>query len=77
MRDRVSSRLFLWKKRLDILLHKLLPRWYLPLYTLITFTTMPYAAARRRAHQQVRVVRLLAGWLVLIVFLIVLLLVHL
>jgi kynurenine 3-monooxygenase len=53
MRDRVRSRWFLWKKRFDILLHKLLPRWYLPLYTLITFTTVPYAVARRRAQRQV------------------------
>ncbi len=57
MRDRVSSRLFVWRKRLEILLHKLLPRWYVPLYTLITFTTTPYAAARRRALRQDRAVR--------------------
>ena len=71
MRDRVSSRWFLWKKKLDILLHRLLPGWYLPLYTLITFTTTPYAEARRRARQQVRYVRLVVGWAGLIVFLLV------
>jgi kynurenine 3-monooxygenase len=76
MRDRVSSRLFRWKKKVDILLHRLLPAWYLPLYTLVTFTTTPYAAARRRARSQERVVRLMAGWLVLIVFLVILLLVR-
>jgi kynurenine 3-monooxygenase len=75
MRDRVRSRLFLWKKRVDILLHKLLPGWYLPLYTLITFTTMPYAAARRRARQQERIVRWLIGGLVLVVLALVLYLV--
>jgi kynurenine 3-monooxygenase len=68
MRDRVSSRWFLWKKRADVLLHKLLPRWYLPLYTLVTFTTTPYADARRRAHRQERIVR----WL-LVVFVVALL----
>ena len=57
MRDRVSSRWFLWQKKLQILLHKLFPRWYVPLYTLVSFTTTPYAAARRRALQQERVVR--------------------
>jgi len=76
MRDRVSSRLFRWKKKLDILLHKLLPGWYVPLYTLITFTTTPYAAARRRARQQERYVRLLLGWLALVIFLVVLFLVQ-
>jgi kynurenine 3-monooxygenase len=57
MRDRVGSRLFRMRKRLEILLHRLFPRWYLPLYTLITFTTTAYAEARRRAHRQDRVVR--------------------
>jgi kynurenine 3-monooxygenase len=57
MRDRVSSRLFRLRKKFEILLHKLLPRWYLPLYTLITFTTTPYAEARRRARRQDRLVR--------------------
>jgi kynurenine 3-monooxygenase len=76
MRDRVRSRLFLWKKRVDMLLHRLLPGWYLPLYTLITFTTMPYAAARRRARQQERIVRWLLGGLVLVVLVLVLYLVR-
>jgi kynurenine 3-monooxygenase len=75
MRDRVRSRWFLWKKRADILLHKLLPRWYLPLYTLITFTTVPYAAARRRAHRQERMVRWLLGGLALLVVALILFLV--
>jgi kynurenine 3-monooxygenase len=57
MRDRVGSRLFRLRKKFEILLHKLLGRWYLPLYTLITFTTTPYAEARRRARRQDRVVR--------------------
>jgi kynurenine 3-monooxygenase len=57
MRDRVSSPLFRLGKKLGILLHRLFPRWYIPLYTLITFTTTPYAAARRRARSQDRVVR--------------------
>jgi kynurenine 3-monooxygenase len=56
MRDRVSSRAFRWKKKIDNWLHKLLP-WYLPLYTLITFTTTPYAEARRRARTQETIVR--------------------
>jgi kynurenine 3-monooxygenase len=65
MRDRVRSRLFLWKKRADVLLHKMLPGWYLPLYTLVTFTTVPYAVARRRAHRQEQMVRWLVGVLAL------------
>jgi len=57
MRDRVGSRAFLLKKRWEILLHKLFPKWYLPLYTLVTFTRTPYAEALERARRQDWIVR--------------------
>ncbi len=60
MRDRVASPLFVLGKRLVVLLHKVLPRWYLPLYTMIEFTRIPYAQAVRRARAQNRVVGALA-----------------
>ncbi len=69
MRDRVSSRLFLWRKKLGILLHTLFPRWYVPLYTLVSFTTTPYAAAQRRALAQDRWVRIMLGWLLIVALL--------
>jgi kynurenine 3-monooxygenase len=53
MRDRVGSPWFVLRKRLAVLLHALLPRWYLPLYTMIEFTRIPYADAVRRARAQV------------------------
>jgi kynurenine 3-monooxygenase len=52
MRDKVGSRTFLLKKKVENTLHKWVPRRYLPLYTMISFTTIPYAEARRRARQQ-------------------------
>jgi kynurenine 3-monooxygenase len=64
MRDRVASPLFLLGKRLAGLLHRLLPRWYLPLYTMIEFTRIPYADAVRRARRQNRIVALVAAALV-------------
>jgi kynurenine 3-monooxygenase len=57
MRDRVGSRLFVLRKKLAVLLHRLFPRWYLPLYTMIEFTRIPYARALRRSRAQDRVVR--------------------
>jgi kynurenine 3-monooxygenase len=57
MRDRVGSRAFLLKKRWEILLHTLFPRWYLPLYTLVSFTRTPYAEALARARKQDQIVR--------------------
>jgi kynurenine 3-monooxygenase len=56
MRDRVGSPWFVLRKRLAVLLHALFPRWYLPLYTMIEFTRIPYADAVRRARKQARVV---------------------
>jgi kynurenine 3-monooxygenase len=61
MRDHVASRAFLWRKRGEQLLHRLFPRWYRPLYGLIAFSLIPYAAARDRARRQARVVRWI-GW---------------
>jgi kynurenine 3-monooxygenase len=52
MRDKVGSALFRLRKKLAVLLHALFPRWYLPLYTMIEFTRIPYADARRRARRQ-------------------------
>src|SRR5438132_192526 len=56
MRDKTASRAFRAKKKLDHLLEALLPGVYLPLYTMVTFTTMPYAQAARRAHLQDKIV---------------------
>jgi kynurenine 3-monooxygenase len=56
MRDRVASPWFLLKKRIAVLLHALFPRFYLPLYTMIEFTRIPYAKAVRRARRQNRIV---------------------
>jgi kynurenine 3-monooxygenase len=64
MRDRVASPWFLLRKRLAILLHALFPRWYLPLYTMIEFTRIPYADAMRRARAQARVVAAAAAGLI-------------
>jgi len=71
MRDYTGSRLFLWKKRVEKWLAKRLPGWYLPLYTMVTFTRIPYANAARRARRQDAAV--VAG-AVLVFFLLVLLL---
>src|SRR5947208_3395317 len=52
MRDKTASRAFRAKKKLDHLLEGLLPGVYLPLYTMVTFTRIPYAEAARRAQIQ-------------------------
>src|SRR4029079_5751207 len=60
MRDKVGSPLFRLRKKAQVVLHAVFPRWYVPLYTMIEFTRVLYARARRRARRQDRVVSGLA-----------------
>ena len=70
MRDKTASKAFRIKKKLDHLLEGALPGFYLPLYTMVTFTRIPYAAAARRARLQDQIVYAgLIATIVLIVFL--------
>ncbi len=52
MRDKTASKTFRAKKKLDHWLEAALPGIYLPLYTMVTFTRMPYAVAAKRARVQ-------------------------
>jgi len=57
MRDHTGSPAFLRKKKREKLLHRLFPRHYVPLYSMVSFTCIPYADAVRRAAAQERLVR--------------------
>jgi kynurenine 3-monooxygenase len=70
MRDHTGSRLFLLRKKWEILLHRLFGSWYIPLYTLVSFTRTPYADALRRARKQDRIVRAVLVGLLLVLLLI-------
>jgi kynurenine 3-monooxygenase len=52
MRDKTASKTFRAKKKLDHFLEAALPGIYLPLYSMVTFTRIPYALAARRAKVQ-------------------------
>src|SRR5947199_3000862 len=68
MRDKTASKTFRAKKKLDHFLEAALPGIYLPLYTMVTFTGIPYAKAARRAWMQDAVVYAgLIGAVILIV----------
>jgi kynurenine 3-monooxygenase len=56
MRDKTASRAFRAKKKLDHFLEAALPGIYLPLYSMVTFTRIPYSEAARRAQRQDRIV---------------------
>ena len=55
LRQKVQSPWFVARKKLDLLLNRAWPRGWLPLYTMIAHTTMPYGDALQRARRQERV----------------------
>ncbi len=52
LRQKVQSPWFLARKRLDAVLNQLFPKTWLPLYTMIAHTTMPYGDALARSRRQ-------------------------
>lgn len=66
MRDKVGSPWFILKKKTQNLLHQIFPKWYLPLYTMIEFTRIPYADAKIRARRQNRIVAAGVGGILLL-----------
>ena len=70
MRDHAASPGFRMKKRIERILHSFVPG-YVPLYTLVSFTRMPYAEAVRQAKRQTRnltiVATILAALIVLLI----------
>ncbi len=54
MRDRTASRTFRVRKKAERTLHRFFPGWYMPLYSMVSFTRIPYGEARRRAARQDR-----------------------
>ena len=59
LRDKVRSPKLAAKKRVDLLLNNLMPGTWVPLYTMISHSTIPYADAVDRAKKQDRIARLL------------------
>ena len=64
LRQKVSSPWFIARKRLDVALNRLMPKTWLPIYTMVSHTTMPYADAQARAITQDRILGAAAAVLV-------------
>ena len=54
MKDHVADPKFLLGKKISNLLQKLLPGWYRPLYSMVSFSNTPYAEAVRVYRRQKR-----------------------
>jgi kynurenine 3-monooxygenase len=57
MRDHVASSVFLMKKKAEKALHRFFPRGFVPLYSMVTFSRIPYGEAVGRAERQWTTVR--------------------
>lgn len=66
MRDKVASRTFLLRKKTEKLLHRALPWWYVPLYSMVSFSRTPYADAVDKAARQDRIVLAVAAAVLLV-----------
>lgn len=55
LRQKVGSPWFVARKRLDVALNRLMPKAWLPIYTMVSHTTMPYGEALARARMQDRI----------------------
>jgi kynurenine 3-monooxygenase len=58
MRDHVASPIFLLGKKLSNLLQVVLPGWYRPLYSMVSFSNTPYTEAVEIARRQQKTIRL-------------------
>ena len=56
MAANTMSTWYLLQKRIEGFLHWLLPSYFIPLYSMVTFTAIPYHKAVDRAHRQNRVI---------------------
>ena len=57
LRQKVQSPWFVARKKLDLSLNRLWPNTWLPLYTMIAHTTIPYGEALARSRRQERILR--------------------
>ncbi len=71
MRDKTASKVFLLQKKGEKILHRIAPWWYTPLYNLVSFSTVPYAAALARSKRQRRILRRIGIGLVAVVTLVI------
>jgi kynurenine 3-monooxygenase len=66
LRQKVRSPWFLACKRLDLVIHRVWPQAWIPLYTMIAHTTIPYAEALVRSRRQNRILLWWSGLLVVV-----------
>lgn len=61
MRSRVVSPVYKVKKNAESILHRMFPSRFIPLYSMVTFSRIPYAEAVKKARVQDALLEGLAG----------------
>jgi hypothetical protein len=63
----VTQRSFVWRKKIDNMLYRLMPHWWIPLYNMVTFTRIPYHQCIELRQRQDRILNVigLIGYLVI------------
>ncbi|KAI8048622.1 hypothetical protein BDF22DRAFT_658168 [Syncephalis plumigaleata] len=61
MRAHVRSPLYLFRKTVESYLNRLVPSYVVPLYTMVSFTTIRYSEATRRSRRQGRWIWIASG----------------
>ncbi|CAF1393595.1 unnamed protein product [Adineta steineri] len=62
MRHLVTQRSYYWRKKIDNFLYRIIPQWWIPLYTMVTFTRIPYKQClelRKRQDNILKILRLI------------------
>lgn len=59
LREKIESPLFVARKKLEVVLSRVFPRSWTPLYSMMSHSTMPYADALKRSQKQNRIARFL------------------
>ena len=63
MRSRTASWLFLMQKRVEKYFNLALPHYWIPLYSMVAFTRIPYDECVRRGDRQEKILKAVGGGL--------------
>jgi kynurenine 3-monooxygenase len=61
MRDLTGRTSFKWKKKIEHALNRVMPATFVPLYDLVSFSTVPYSEAKARGAANDRTIKWLVG----------------
>lgn len=61
LRQKVRSPWFVARKKLDLAIHRIFPNTWLPLYSMITHSTIPYGDALIRSQRQDKILNMAVG----------------